>query len=148
MNDRVTINLTGARDAVAAFRDLRDYLPKTALRRAVRVAAQIILTVILQLVPVLSGRLRENIRIRTRVTRETVRARVTVNTRGKAGDQQNAFYWRFLELGFRTRSGEERRIPFVAVAFDQNKEKAGQEVIDETEKAIKRAERKAKRVTR
>jgi HK97 gp10 family phage protein len=145
MTDRVTIKLSGATDIVAAFKDLREYVAKNALRRAVRESSKIMLESILQRVHVLTGRLRDNIRIRTRVTRETVRARVTVNTQGKAGSEKNAFYWRFLELGFRTRSGETRRYPFVSVAFDANKAAAGQNVVDEMGKAIKRAEAKAKR---
>jgi HK97 gp10 family phage protein len=129
MTDRVTIKLSGATDIVAAFKDLREYVAKNALRRAVRESSKIMLESMLQRVLVLTGRLRDNIRIRTRVT----------------GSEKNAFYWRFLELGFRTRSGETRRYPFVSVAFDANKAAAGQNVVDEMGKAIKRAEAKAKR---
>lgn len=148
MSDEVTVRLSGDRDVVAAFKELREYVTKNAVRRAVRESAKIMLASIVSKAPELTGRLKRLIKLRTRVTRETVRARVTVDTRGAAGDSQNAFYWRFLELGFRTRSGEKRRVPFVSVAFDEHKQAAGQNVVDEMEKAIKRAERRAKRANR
>lgn len=145
MTDRVTVELKGARETVSAFKQLREFISKGALRKSVREAARLMFDAIMPRVPVLTGRLMDNIRIRLKVTRETIRARVTVNTQGKAGDSRNAFYWRFLELGFRTRSGEERRIPFVSVAFDQTQQEAAQQVIDEVELAIKKAEAKARR---
>lgn len=145
MVDSVKAELHGARDIVAAWKDLRDYVSKTALRRAVREAAKIMLSLIHDLAPFRTGRLKSNISIRTRVTRETIRARVTINTRGKANDPKNAFYWRFLEQGWKTAKGAIKRFPFVSVAFEGRKQQSAQQVVDEMDKAIKRAERKAKR---
>jgi HK97 gp10 family phage protein len=145
MADGVRIQLQGARDTVAAFKDLRDYVSKTALRRAVREAAKIMQTLIEDLAPFRTGRLKSNIAVRIRVTRETIRGRVIINTRGKPEDPKNAFYWRFLEKGWRTVRGVIKRFPFVSVAYEGRKQQAAQQVVDEMDKAIKRAERKAKR---
>jgi len=145
MPDQTTIELKGAKDVEAAFRDLREYLPKTPIRRAVRVAAQMLQGYIVLLAPKLTGKLARNIVVRTRRTKETVRARVTVNTEGKDKNSANAFYWRFLEEGFHTRSGEFKKLPFVITAFNALKTKAAQQVINEVDGAIQRAEKKAKR---
>lgn len=146
MSDQVRIQLSGDRDIVGAFKDLRAYVKKNALRRAVREAARIMQSLIEDLAPVRTGKLRSNIATRIRVTRETIRGRVIIFTRGKAEDPRNAFYWRFLERGWRTLRGAIKRFPFVEVAYEGRKQQAAQQVIDEMDKAIKRAEAKAKRV--
>lgn len=141
----IKVTLSGDRDIVAAFRDLRDYLPNNALRTAVRSAAQLLLGFIALVAPKLTGTLVRNLAVRTRKTANTLRARVTVNTQGKRGDPQNAFYWRFLEEGFHTRRGDFKKYPFVAGVFDSKSQAAAQQVIDACEKAIDRAEAKARR---
>lgn len=146
-DDRITINLQGDRDVVAAFRDLREYLPNTAVRTATRQAALELAQLVALLAPKLTGRLARNIVVRVRRTAKTIRARVTVNTEGKRGDDQNAFYWRFMEEGFRTRAGEFKKFPFVINAFNAMKERSAQKVVDGVEKSIARAERKAKRAS-
>lgn len=145
VSDEVRIQLSGDRDLVAAFKDLRDYVKKNALRRAVREGARIMRSLIEDLAPVKTGKLKSNIAVRLRVTRETIRARVIISTRGKADDPKNAFYWRFLEKGWRTARGVIKRFPFVEVAFEGRKQQAAQQVVDEMDKAIKRAERRAKK---
>jgi len=151
MPDSITVQLNGHKDVVAAFRDLRDYLPKTALRSSVRAAAQFLQNFIVSIAPVgnptvdpFSGRLRKNITVQTHATSSTIRGRVVVNTQGKRNNPSNAFYWRFLEKGFRDRSGKFHSYPFVRSVFDSKNREAAQTVIDSVEKAIDRAEAKAK----
>lgn len=142
-DDFIRVQLTGDKDIVAAFRDLRDYLPKT-LRSYVRAAAQFLQGFIVLVAPKLTGKLARNIDVGTHATDATMRARVIVHTEGKAEDPENAFYWRFLEEGFHTRKGDFRKYPFVAGVFDSKNQQAAQTVIDSIEKAIDRAELKAK----
>jgi HK97 gp10 family phage protein len=141
-----TITLQGDKDIIAAFKDLRMYLPKTPVRTAVRQSAQELAQKVALLAPKLTGKLAKNIVVRTHRTAKTIRARVTVNTVGKADNDQNAFYWRFLEEGFHARGvGRLIKLPFVITAFEAMKEKSAQRVIDSVGAAIDRAERKAKR---
>lgn len=144
-DDGVTINLTGDRDIVAAFKDLREYMPKNAIRSALRQASQMLAQYVALAAPKLTGNLARNIVVKTKKTASTIRSRVTVNTRGDVKGGQNAFYWRFLEEGFHTRSGEYKKYPFIAGVFDSKSREASQAVIDACEKAITRAEAKAKR---
>jgi HK97 gp10 family phage protein len=143
--DHISIKLQGTRDVIEAFKDLREYLPKNPIRSAVRKGARRLEQLIVQLAPTLTGKLKRNISVRTRRTKETVRARVVINTKGDAKNPENAFYWRFLEEGFHTRSGDYKRLPFIITAFNQLKEQSAQEVVDSVDAALKRAERKAKR---
>ncbi len=148
MSDSLDVRLTGDRDIVAAFRDLKDHLKKNALRKALRAGANLLLESIQSRTPRRTGNLLRNIVVRVRATRKTIRARVTVNKRGKAGDPANAFYYRFLEKGFTTRGGEKRILPFVEPAVSATQQKAAQVVIDALDEAIKRAEKKAQRAQR
>lgn len=146
-DDGITIKLHGDRDLVDGFRELRAYVPK-ALAKSVREAAKIFLARILERVRIRTGRLLKNISIKIRRTKGTVRARVVVNTKGKEGDPQNAFYWRFLEKGFRTRDGRVIKYPFVEQPFEANKQQAAQQVVTEMDKALKRTERRVRRTLR
>lgn len=141
----VKVTLQGDKDVVAAFRDLRDYLPNNVLPKSVREAAQFLQGILALIAPKFTGRLSRNIVVKTHQTAATTRARVVVNTIGKAGDPQNAFYWRFLEEGFHTRKGDFRRYPFITAVFDQKNVEAAQIVIDSVGAAIDRATAKAQR---
>jgi HK97 gp10 family phage protein len=145
MTDESWIRLEGDKDVRAAFRDLKDFLPKQALRTAVRKAAELLLDFIVLAAPKRTGRLARNIAVKTSRTDGTVHGRVIVNTRGKRGDPENAFYWRFLEKGWHTRAGGLHRFPFIAGAFEAKNREAAQEVINSVDDAIDRAERRAKR---
>lgn len=153
MNDGVQVTLSGDKDIKAAFADLRDYLPKNALRTAVLKAAQFLQGFIVLMAPKLAhstseraaGQLARNIEVHTHSGPETIRGRVTVNTVGKANDPENAFYWRFLEEGFHTKKGDFRRYPFIAPIFDSKNVEAAQIVVDSVDQAIDRAEKKAQR---
>jgi hypothetical protein len=141
----VSVNLTGIHDVREAFRDLREYLPKSALRTSVRRAAEFMLGFLVLVAPKLTGRLARSIHVMTRKTEHTIRGRVVIDTHGNRDDPDNAFYWRFLEEGFHTRRGDFRQFPFVAHVFDDKNREAAQTVIDSVDEAITRAERRAKR---
>lgn len=141
----MTVQLQGDKDIVEAFKDLREYLPKTALRKSVRDAADYIRAFITFAAPVLTGRLVLNIGVKTKATDTTIRARVVVNTGGGRDSKTDAFYWRFLEKGWRTRRGAFHQEAFVAPVFAAQNQAAAQTVIDSCEKAIDRAEAKARR---
>lgn len=101
MTDSVSFQLDGTRDLVAALKELRGDLSPRYMRAAVRKAAKVMETLIKAGAPSDTGKLRSLIKVRTKRTRQTVRARVVVPTIGKGDDPQNAFYWRFVEKGHR-----------------------------------------------
>jgi HK97 gp10 family phage protein len=141
-----SFELKGDKDVLAAFRDLREYLPKTPIRNATRKAATMLAQFIALAAPKRTGKLVRNIVVRVHATAKTIRARVTVNTQGKAEDPQNAFYWRFLEKGFTTGRGKGVfiKFPFIAPTVASKQQEAAQFVVDEVDKAIDRAESKAR----
>ncbi len=141
----ITVDLKGLSDVREAFKQLKDFLPKTPIRTAVRKAAKIISEAVIAVVPKDTGNLARNIVIKTKYTLQTVRGRIIVNTIGSASkNAKNAFYWRFLEFGFHTRSGEERRFPFLEGVFKRKSKEAAQEVIDVVEQEIAKAAIKAR----
>lgn len=144
MTDRVTVKLRGNKDVIAAFKDLKDYLPKQALRSSVRKAAKLMYDAVEPHIPRTTGRLASNVIIKTKQTAQTIRARLVVRTSGGRESPNDSFYWRFLEKGWRTRDGVEHRHPFASQAIEAAQTAAAQQVIDATEAAIDRAETKAR----
>lgn len=142
--DGVKVTLKGNKDIVAAFKDLVDYLPKQALRTSVRKAAQMMYDAVAPHVPRLTGRLLRNITVKTKKTAQTIRARLIVRTAGGRGSPNDAFYWSFLERGWTTRNGVRHQEPFASMAIESAQNAAAQVVIDSTEAAIDRAEKKAR----
>lgn len=147
MADGIKVQLVGHRDVIAAVKELREYLPSSFLRTSVRKAAQFLEDFIVENTPRRTSKLARNISVKTHETNSTIRARVTVNTVGKADNPANAFYWRFLEKGWHDRAGVEHVLPFVMPAIDSHERDAAQIVIDSVEQAIVRAEAKAARAT-
>lgn len=143
----VTVQLDGDKDIVAAFKELREELPSTWLRNAFRAGADLLYRTLLQYVPYRTGKLARNLVVRTQQSGEWLRARVTVNTVGKASNAANAFYWRFLEKGWHDRSGKLHREEFIEPATDASELAAAQLVIDAVGAAIDKAEKKAGRST-
>lgn len=138
-SDVITYKLEGDRDIVAAFKDLRDYIPHTALRNSMRQGAALLYSALLQAVPYRTGKLARNLIVRTQVSGNWVRARVTVNTIGKASNALNAFYWRFLEKGWHDRAGKLHQEEFLQSVAEGNAQAAAQLVIDSIGVAIDRA---------
>lgn len=140
MADKITIDLIGDVEVMAALKELKEELPKDPLRKAVREAAKFLLGFIVAVEPELTGRLKRNTRIRTRKTAHTVRARVVVNMSGGRDSPDNAFYWRFLEKGWHTASGAFHQFPFVGAVFNSKGSAAAQTVIDSCEKQVAKAQ--------
>lgn len=147
--DGITVQLKGDRDCVAAFKELREFVRGNPFRQAVRAAAELMLQEIYQRVPVRTGKLISNLRIAMKRTAATVRARIVINMSGSAEDKNNAFYWRFLEFGHRTRKdggiGFVAPRPFITPAFESAREPAAQAVMDKFEEGLDRAEARARR---
>lgn len=154
--DSVMVALEGDRDLVAAFKELRNDMGRKYLMSAVRKGANIMKTIIAANAPEDTGKLRRNLRIRTRKTKETVRAGVVINQRGKKGDPNNAYYWSFIERGHRARQGNKtvgppRMVapnPFVRRSWDAWSRNAVRMMFQAFEKAIDRAAAKQRRGVR
>jgi HK97 gp10 family phage protein len=156
--DSFTIQLHGGKEAIAAFEELHDYVRGNPFLQAVRSSARMLLQAIYQRAPQGSGRdphigrLISNLRIATSRRGGIARGRVVVNTVGKTDDKNNAFYWKFVEYGHRTRNGGGRGFvppqPFVTPAFEATRNAAAQNVIDEFARAMDRAASRAQRAGR
>jgi HK97 gp10 family phage protein len=141
----ITAKLVGRDDVVAAFKELQEDLPKSWLRNSMRAGVQLIYSAILRYVPYRTGKLARNISVRTQQSGDWLRARVTVNTFGKASDPANAFYWRFLEKGWHDRGGAAHREEFAQPAIQAHQQEAAQLVIDSVGAALAKAEARAAR---
>lgn len=145
MSDGIQIKLTGDVDVIAAFRELRKELPKNPLRRATRAAAQYLAQFIALAAPKLTGRLARNIVVRGSSSKGVTHGKVVINTAGPRGAEGNAFYWRFLEEGWHTKSGAFHQFPFIRSVFDSKSHQAAQKVIDECEVQIAKAQARIER---
>jgi HK97 gp10 family phage protein len=142
-DNTVTAQLVGRDNVVAAIQELREELPKTWLRNSMRAGAQLLYNALLQCVPYRTGKLARNLSVRTQQSGDWLRARVTVNTIGKASNPANAFYWRFLERGWHDRAGKPHEEEFIQPAVDASEKAAAQLVIDSVGAALDKAEAKA-----
>lgn len=88
-------------------------------RSAVRAGAAVFRDAARDNVPVRTGRLRRNIVVDGARGDPSI-AGVIVRTKGKGGGKNNAFYWRFVELGTSKMPAD----PFMRTAFDQKEEEA------------------------
>lgn len=104
MVDVVDITCNGA-DLNAALKEFREDVAYRVVRSALRKVAANASGVLKDAAPRLTGRLVQNIALRTRFARGRgiLKADVVVNTSGKRGDPGNAFYWKFVERGHKTR---------------------------------------------
>jgi len=143
-DDGVTVQLVGHQDVVDALNNLRDELPRSWLKNALKDGAQFLYEALLRYVPYKTGKLARNISVRTQQAGDWMRARVTVNTIGKADDPANAFYWRFLEKGWHDRAGRAHVEEFLKSPIEAHEQRAAQMVIDAVGAAIDEAEAKAR----
>lgn len=139
----IEVKLKGDLDCLAAFQELREHVRGNLFRTAVRSAAERMLAEIIARAPVLTGNLVSNLRALTSSARGVMRGRVVINSGGesKTGSRTDAFYWRFVEFGTRHAPAH----PFVAPAFEAEREAAAQAVIDSFEDGLRRAEARAAR---
>jgi len=146
MTDGVHYKLTGTQDVIAAFRELREELPKEPLRTPLRKAATLLAQYIALVAPKLTGRLARNISVKTsRDSNHTLHGRVVVNQKGGRDSPDNAFYWRFLEEGWQTRNGVLHKFPFIRGVVDAKGRAAAQLVIDACEKQVDKAQKRIAR---
>ncbi len=99
------IQLVGARDLIAELRALKEDVAIRTSKSAVKKVGDLILNRLRANAPVFTGKLRFNLISRTSYVRErgVVKAVVGARTVGKASNARNAFYWRFVEFGHKTR---------------------------------------------
>jgi HK97 gp10 family phage protein len=143
----VKVQLKGDRELIEEFEGLREFVRGNPFSQACRAAARLMMDEIVARAPVATGKLVSNLRVAVRRAQGRVSARVLVNTAGKAGDSLNAFYWRFVEFGHRTRGGKGyvQPQPFVTPAFESTKNESAQLVIDTFGAAIDRAAARQRR---
>jgi HK97 gp10 family phage protein len=103
--DGVTVSLPGARDLIAELKEFKEDVARRMVRKVLRDIGEFMLTRLRANAPIRTGKLRLNLDVVTRWKSRSgvMQAKVIVRTQGKAGDPRNAFYWRFVEYGWRLR---------------------------------------------
>ncbi len=116
------------------------------LRDSTRAGARVIQAEVIAKAPVKTGRTKKNVVVVTQKGRGRGQISSGVHIRGvnprtgnsdttlKTGDENNAFYWRFVELG----TAHAPAHPFVRPAFDAKEAEAAQVAIREMNNAIDR----------
>lgn len=100
---QVSSNINDVLKDLAAWRE--DVAVRT-VRGSVRRCAKRATDMLRPVVPVFTGKLRFNLKVagvKYSRNRGVVTSKVAVSTEGKAENQKNAFYWRFVEFGHKTR---------------------------------------------
>lgn len=133
MANGVTIKIRGFKQLSRNLKRLgREARP--IARSGLKAAAQSVLAEIRSRVPVITGKLRNNIVVRLRTRRGVARAEVFINEQGKAGDEKNAFYWRFVEFGTHGRTGK----PFLRESWEAKRQQAVQVAFTKVKEGIRR----------
>lgn len=106
MDVQITSN---THEVLKAISDFKEDLAIRTVRGSMRRIAQYANDRLKEATPVFTGNLRFNEAVTAKYaqSRGIVTAKVVVNTRGKAGDIKNAFYWRWVEFGHKTRPSKE-----------------------------------------
>ncbi|PHY87588.1 hypothetical protein CS370_11375 (plasmid) [Serratia marcescens] len=103
------------------------------LRQATRASAAIFRNEARRLAPKRTGKLSRNIVVISQRGRQgEAVAGVHVRSNGKASNRNNAFYWRFVELG----TSNMAPIPFIRPAYDGKQEEAARAAFDKANAAI------------
>lgn len=107
---------------------------KKVLNQAARAGAEVIRDAVAEGAPKRTGKLARNIVVVSRKSGpgEAVAGVHIRGTTTKGASRNNAFYWRFIELG----TSKMPANPFVRPAYDTNQELAAQAGFDELNKAI------------
>lgn len=104
------------RDLIAALKEFREDVAVKVVRASLRRIAREEMKALQEAAPVgdpstdpHSGRLKSNITYGTAfaVGRGIVKSFVRIRTVGKADNERNAFYWRWVEFGHKSRSGSD-----------------------------------------
>lgn len=135
----LTAKLDGDAAVIAAFRALRDEIPRNTVPSALKKAAQWLCAEIQRAAPVGSegdphiGQLLANIYVSTRRSAKGSSAGVAV--------RKTAYYWRFLELGWHSRAGRMFRYEFAGPVIQSSYRDAAQIVINAVGRVVERYQR-------
>jgi HK97 gp10 family phage protein len=132
-----SVQIIGLSDLRADFEKLAKAQSTKALRRATVEGAKVIRNEARARAPKRSGKLRRNIvsaALRQKDAPGFATAGVRVRTKGKGDSPNNAFYWRFVELGAQHMKAE----PFMRPAFDTSIAQAEAAIRTEISRAIDR----------
>jgi HK97 gp10 family phage protein len=136
MADGLHVKVDGLKELHAAMKELPKAAEGRVLRNALNAGARIIQKDARERAPILAeprkdrepGRLRRNIvflRDRASKFAQSVVIGVRASSRRKESDPKNAFYWRFIEFGWTTKSGQHIPArPFLRPAFEAKKHAA------------------------
>ena len=101
--DGITVDVPGIRDLIAELKALNENVARKTVRKVIREAGEYILRRLKANAPNFTGKLRFNLDVTTKWKNRSgiMQAKVRIATQGKADNQRNAFYWRFVEFGHR-----------------------------------------------
>lgn len=161
---RLDAQMVGQRDLIAELRALKENVAIRVTKRGTRLVAEYLERLVKANVPKGgTGKLRFNMFVRAQYKKKrgVVRTIFGVHTQGKADDPRNAFYWRFVEWGHRTRprkvkalglraarqAGVQRLVPgqeFITRAWLNGQTRAQAIFFREIEKALNQASRRTR----
>jgi HK97 gp10 family phage protein len=130
-----SVQIVGLADLQSDFQKLAKAQSAKALRRATVAGAKVIRDEARARAPKKSGKLRRNIvsaALRQKDAPGLATAGVRVRSNGKADSPNNAFYWRFVELGTQFM----KATPFMRPAFDASIAQAEGAIRTEISRAI------------
>ncbi|ABA60074.1 HK97-gp10 family putative phage morphogenesis protein [Burkholderia multivorans] len=130
-----SVQILGLADLQADFLKLAKAQSTKALRRATVAGANVIRDEARARAPKKTGKLKRNIvtaALKQKDSPGIATAGVRVRTKGKADSPNNAFYWRFVELGTQFMKAE----PFMRPAFDASIAQAEGAIRTEIARAI------------
>ena len=139
-----TIDLSGDKELIRALKKLPAVVERRIFRKAFRVGAKRIKEQAKATVPVLTGALRDSIKVRA--PKKRIRNAVRVIVSSSATDvlnQGDQYYGGFLELGFKHWiSGEKIDDPFLRPAFEEVAPQVERDVIQKIKTELPKEARK------
>ncbi|HDL7232960.1 TPA: HK97 gp10 family phage protein [Yersinia enterocolitica] len=128
-----TLDFSGLLDLSKELEVLSKAESGNVLRQAARASAAVFREEARRLAPKRTGKLARNIVVMSQRAHpgEAV-AGIHIRSKGKAENRNNAFYWRFVELG----TSNIAAAPFIRPAFDAKQEEATQAAFDKANAAI------------
>lgn len=108
----VDVQMVGQRDLIAELRRLKENVAVRVSKKATKLVAEHFDRLVRANAPVFTGKLRFNLFVRAQYVRKrgVVKSIFGVRTVGKADNPRNAFYWRFVEWGHKTRPTNVRKL--------------------------------------
>lgn len=130
-----SVQIIGLNDLQADFAKLAKAQSRSVLRKATMAGARVITRAARKRAPKKSGKLRRNIvaaPLKQKDGQGIALAGMRVRTQGKADSPNNAFHWRFVELGTQHMQAQ----PFARPGFDESIDEAEAAVRTEVARAI------------